>query len=503
MSEDLENIFRDGAIATGDSFIGREEELLKLESMIFEGKGAVHLVGPTRIGKSSLVREACRRYSDPSKHLLVEIIMGELVNAQDFWLSLSTAVREDLENADKWNPEFEKIYGEIKNLDPADSEWYIKFRPAFHSVLKQIVKVGCKLVLIIDEFDSVVRIFEKFSYYYQFLRSIYSEARYVVSGIIISRRRLHLLEQTCEHISSFHGVFSEMPLHAFSDLDMKAFYENLALYEVEVLPDGRERLDYYTGRLPHLCCRFAWRMVHKKLAHPFGGDDIRNIFRECLPQIDRHYEDLKRRLKEDGYLDFIFYLSIGAKVPSERDLESMIQMGVLATEQNDKATRYYSFSKDFMTYLRAKPVDLPAWDLIMSCEKKLKAIFNREYPELDRVTYNDLRSSNASTLCRRVERQYPALNPNWEQILVYCRELSDRKENPTVLDVLTLSKVISVIISEWTRFLRHFNGDPEWKTKLLAIKNVRNPMAHAKLEYISDQELAVCLKYCDEIIRLN
>lgn len=495
----MENIFIDGAIATGDSFIGRKEELKRLKSAIFDGKCSVSLVGSTRIGKSSLVREACRLYFDSSKHLLVEIVMAELESASDFWFSLVYSVQEALENAGQFNDEFEGIYAKIDDLDSSHNTWYIRFRSVFKKILRQIAKIGYKLILIIDEFDSVLRIFEQEAPYYQFQRSIYSDPQYNTSGVLISRRRLTLLASKCPHISPYPNVFFEMPLRAFSDADMKEFYDNLEISGVTVSPEGRERLEYYTGRMPHLCSRFARLMVDKKLERPFGGDDVKEIFRDCIPQIETHYDDLIRRLKEDEYLDFIFYLSIGAKVPGERNIENMRQMGVLTFDE--KSSRYYAFSKDFMAYLREKPLELPAWDMITGCEKKLKAFFKREYPELEKVTYKDLKSYDAAKIQGKIDRAY-SLNLNWGQVFSYSSNFSTRKENPTVVDVLTLSKIIDVIIENWTRFLKYFNGDSEWKNKLNVIKGVRNPAAHGHLEYVSEEELAVCLRYCEEVIRL-
>jgi hypothetical protein len=39
--------------------------------------------------------------------------------------------------------------------------------------------------------------------------------------------------------------------------------------------------------------------------------------------------------------------------------------------------------------------------------------------------------------------------------------------------------------------------------KLETIKKVRNPMAHAQVEHVTAEELAACMKYCEEIIRMK
>ena len=502
-----ENIFVVGPQASGMSFIGREQDIKDLETSIFAGVGAVHLVGPTRIGKSSIVSYVFDKNREYPNRICVQMSMGESLDAYDFWKTLAIEIREQIRDHEFWNKTFERLYKELEdNVDSSSKEWFADYRGPLKNILKQIQKSGFRLVLGLDEFDSVERLFGQESHYFQLLRSIYSEPMCATSGVIVSRRRLQLFEAQCKDVSTYHGVFREKTLYAFSDKDMDAFYDTLSLYNIRLSPGAKKKFSQYTGRLPYLCCMFAERMV----SHHAGGENLSDkdvvvIFKECLPQVDRYYEDLIDRLEADNYTEIVFYLSIGSKIPNvtKRHIDNLTTMGVLVPEEKGDSIQYYAYSKDFMTYFRTRTLKLPIWETMTLSEKKIKTIFKKEYPLLDDITYEKLLSESGDAIMRKIDREYPEIGLNWRQIKGYCEDLAAHKDNPTILDVLTLSKIVGVILDKWTtKFHQYFAGDDSWKLKLEYIKKMRNPMAHAMIDYIDQQELAVCMQYCNEIIHL-
>lgn len=510
----MSNLFVVGPVASGDSFFGREKEIRELTEAIFEGSGSVNLIGATRVGKTSLVNEVYARNTKREKCLSVKVSMAECTDAKDFWYMLSARIRAELKSVKQWDEIFEEYFNEIKNpVELRDDDfWYQIFRQPFKSILERVRQKGYRLVLTIDEFDSVTRTFGNLAYHYQLLASLYSEPDYATCGVLISRRRLHLLEKECNYISTLHGKFNERPLAAFSDQDMAAFHELLELHDIKINDKGKARFEYCTGRLPYLCCLLGERMVSMKnelgdTPIEYNEEDIKKIFNACLPMIDRFYEDLIKQLTRDSFLEFVFYLSVDAKLPNvtARDIENMKQMGVLRSELNRSGVPiYYAFSKDFMTYFKLKPLELPVWDTIMSSEKRLKGIFAKEYPELHTTTYDNLIGSNSDEIQRHIKRIYSGLYIDWDKIIHDARKLSMRKNHVTVLDVMTLSVVINAIIKYWdTKFFRHFGGDKTWIAKLELIRDVRNPAAHNQLDCIDKEELADCLQYCREIIQMR
>lgn len=508
MSALEENIFVVGPQATGMSFLGRKDEIIDLERSIFGGVGAIHLVGPTRIGKSSLVSVVFDRNRNRAKHICVQLSMGECSDAYDFWHTLAAEIREQISINELWNKNTERLFSELdSNVKSSSSNWFTDYRGPLKNILKQLEKSGFRMVLAIDEFDSVERIFGQNSHYFMLLRSIFNEPSCVTSGVIVSRRRLHLLEAKCPDISTFHGVFRELPLRAFNDKDMEIFYDTLGLYDIKLSSGAKRKIERYTGRMPYLCSMFAERMVsHNADGANISENEIVEIFKECLPQIDRYYEDLIERLDYDDHTEIVFYLSIGSKLPNvtKRHIRNLVTMGVLIPDNSSDIEQYYAYSKDFMTYFRTRTLKLPTWETMTLSEKKIKAIFAREYPRLAEVSYGDIQYDSKGAIEKEIAKLYPELNLNWRQIKGYCEDLAAHKENPTIIDVLTLSKVVGIILDRWDdRFHVYFSGDDSWKMKLAYIKKLRNPMAHAMVEYIDQEELAVCLKYCDEIIHMH
>ena len=501
------NIFVVGAKATGESFFGRKEEIQELSS-IFSGVRAVHLIAPTKAGKSSLAKTVFDKNGDTPNQLCVELCMAAHQDAAHFWTALYKKLRRAIIEADLRDPRFDTYFEEIDHIDQGNSMWFGAFTEPFQSILTHIGRRGYRLVLSIDEFDDVVRIFEQKSYYFQMLREIFYDPGFHTSGVIISRRPLKTLETRCPDISTFHGVFDKMPLRAFNQEDMQEYYTALEHYGIILTDNAKDRLIYYTGRMPYLCCMLARRMVAQRSSFEiFDAKTVDSVFQMCLPQIDEYYDDLIRYVETDGHLELLYYLSIDSVLPKEaveRDRKNMEIMGVLSHEEFEGKKVYYAFSRDFMTYFRLKPLDLPEWKMMTACEKKIKKIFSEVYPELVTTTYQDLLDEGVEALKARIHGKYPGIDLKWNQIRVYCENLSAHKKNPSVLDVLTLAQVIDRILKKWDeKFCHYFNGDPSWKTKLELIKEIRNPMAHAQMEYISKEKLAPCMKYCEEIIRLS
>lgn len=503
------NIFIVGPVARSESFWGRRKQIQDLTDSLYHGVGAIHLVGPTRIGKSSLINRVIEDNRDTPNHLTVMINMGECAQAYDFWSMLANELQEQVEDSGLWDDSFEKAYQGISFLDSGEtSNWFLFYRIALGKILRHIGKLKCRLVLVIDEFDSAPRVFENQSHYFQLLRSIYSDAKYVTSGVIISRKRLHLLESNCADISTFHGVFRELTLHGFSDEDMEEYYHLFQRYGIILSEDAKTQLVYYTGKMPYLCCMFGERMAfHMQDLSACSAENIREVFRECLPQINQYYDDLVKRLEKDNQIEVVFYCSIGSRMPrtTERDIENMCAMGILFQEETEPENkRYYAYCHDFMTYIQTLPMKLEIWPMMMESERKLKRIFGLEYPILAQTRYLEFTGDNQDAVRRNVNCNCSNIHIDWRTVVSYAKDLANHKDNPSVLDVLTLSYIIKYIVCEWDRrFYRYFNGDSEWKRKLKTIADTRKPMAHAHELFIDEKDLSVCMKYCKEIVNLE
>ena len=184
----------------------------------------------------------------------------------------------------------------------------------------------------------------------------------------------------------------------------------------------------------------------------------------------------------------------------------MIAMGYLnETTERDGTPSYYAYSRGFMYYLRMKPLDMDTWSLLSASEKKLKCIFGMVYPKFSEVTLRDIEgpdAEHAKTIISEAHRETGfRWDPTTEKFLKSARAYL---ENPSVLDTIAITFVISRITHNWDRrFARFFNDDSTWKNKLELIAEVRNPVAHMHEASIAEDKMACCKRYMEELMELE
>lgn len=497
----VKNIFKVGPQVSGESFIGRKVWIRKMTEDLFDSKCAISLVGPTRIGKSSLVRQVLAENAHRTDRMVIRMCMGEMKNAVMFWNELIEQLREGIEDADLWDEKLEKLYNELYMIDQDNAIWPTVFRRVCRRVFSCLMKAGVQVLLVIDEFDAVVQVFGETVADYQLLRSLYSEPdKYCLNGVLISRRTLKFMEQKVQSLSTLHGVFAKETLDEFNDADMEEYYSVLEKSGITLTEDGKEQLLYYTGANPYLCSIFGQRLVASQRGCA-NSQVIREIYQERKGSIMEYYEDLIERLTEDNHLEALIYLSLGSMqhLVSRGDLDNMRSLGVL---RYDDFIGHYAYSADFMKYLKTKPLNIPHWQLLSGAEKALKALMARLCPRLSEIS--DI--SGAAGLVNRMEleKAYSWLKPQWAGLEQSIAALSDHMQAPTVLDAMSLPQVITAILADWEKLFCHsFGSDGEWKAKLQLIRDLSSPLTGANEQYVTKDKLATCCQYCQQLIQMN
>ena len=502
--DDKEKIeFAVGPQATDGSFLGRRKELEKLQKLVFSGHAALSLVGPTRIGKSSLVSRALKLNPAPEGQIRVKLCMGEMQSGFDFWTTLFRKLCRAVRHTDLWNETLEEDLDTIEGLEPDDTRWFLRCRSALENLFEAVKNADWSVLLIIDEFDGAQRVFGGDVASYQLLRSIYSDSAYCTHGILISRKPLSMLEKNISYLSSFHGVFNEFPLKPFSDDSMEDVWRALKQHDIALTPEAKEDFLYYADRQPYLCSMFCSCMTARlSLTGTLDQDSIRTVFESCLPEINKHYDSLAGELQSDGFLEFAQALSLGIRPPriGNRSWDAIRSTGELVQPEGDAP---YFFTRDFMEYLREQPLNTPIWDSLTGCEQKLKAIFRRVYPALATIRYRELcaRTDQESYL----KQQFPQMGLKWETIKNNGKGLVSRKTDASILDTLTLTFVTERIRDRWdTAFARFFPGDAAgWCKNLQQLGELRNAIAHGHIDYIETAELARLQELCRSVIALE
>lgn len=504
------NIFAVGEIASGDKFIGRRKEIERL-SIVFDTTVSLHLVGAARIGKSSLVDRVFELRSGDEGCLPVRLDMSTYENASQFWYSLCEEIVDAIETSELDTSAIQKHIDTLLSMDSGDSNWYAHMRRPLTKVLEGLAKLGERIVIAIDEFDAVTRVFEGNAAYYQMLRSLFSEPKYGFNGAIVSRRNLEVLEAKTEAVSTFHGVFDTLRLKAFCSEEINEFYAKLGTCGIEIDDEGRAQFEYFTGGIPYLCCMLGKQLIDVANGeNPFdiNLDDVLAAHRNCQSEIWRYYNDLVIRLEEDGHLEPLVYLAFDEMrtLSYSHNRNNMLAMGYLNEELGeDGSYSYYAYSRGFMAFLRSRPLSVPIWDLLSASEKKLKEIFAAEFPLFANIHSQDARGTISQSDKNSIANSYPELNfGKWTQQETFLRDSNAYMDNPSVLDVLAITYVIDEINYFWdARFSKYFNDDVSWKNKLAAIKSVRNPFAHAHGDCISEKDRAQACLHMQELLNLE
>lgn len=495
------NVFVVGPEATGDSFLGRKAEVEKLDEDIFLNEGTCHLVGVPRIGKSSLIKRVLSLHADEEDCLILKLTMGESKSAFQFWCGVWEGILSGLEEKGIPLTPFQPFLNQLQAIDEDDPKWYSRMNGPLKQLCRALGKNNLRLILVIDEFDAVLTVFGQDTWHYQLLRTLASEREHSITCVVISRRSLSLLEGRASILSTFHGVFPPQRILGFNERDMEEVYSTLAVYDIQLTDSAIDRMTYYTGNIPMLCCMLCKRLVDKYCRETADADLIDELWRDSREEVHTYYDDLISRLRDDGFLnDLSSILFLKGKPVNRAMKERMEDMGILhspASEDNP-----YAYSQDFTTYLKLSKLDLPTWDLIIAVEEKLKELMVSEYPELMQDDFRDLSEEKFNKI-----NSATGLGLALKTVSDNCRKLIAHKDEIYLIDGLGFGFVLGRIMYEknWKiRFSKRFPADDgDWYARLELIRKIRDPYAHGHAKYLSDGDLAQCNRYCEELIKLD
>lgn len=197
-----------GAIRRGSDFYGRQAEINQIFGLLRNGQ-SVSLIGPRRIGKSSLLIHLCRpetvkQLDSSAKMLLV------LIDCQEFGGSPPEELYEAL------------LDGLIDAADDAGvklktPEGTATYR-ALDRLLNQITRSGMSVVVLLDEFELLAANDLLTPYFFARLRGL--TTKYGLAYFTASQRPLFAITAEEEILSSpFFNIFVTLPLGLFSHED--------------------------------------------------------------------------------------------------------------------------------------------------------------------------------------------------------------------------------------------------------------------------------------------
>ena len=519
---------------TGDNFIGREIELRELKNQIFDAavrRNSINfsLTGNNRIGKTSLIREACRRFEE-QLHPDIIVLSLSLEGSNGFWKFWAMRVvanlfkkldmdiveqrRADLkEKLLKIENYFDnrEVLGNLFKEEELEQEFAKKNIDLLFALLR-----ACDIfvILIIDEFDLSNRVFgeQEFSWFRGLLQQ-----GYYLTVVTVSRRELYYIETSAFGGSTLHGTFTKYGLYGFNNEEIEAFFVKLADKGYPLSKEQREDVIYYCGRSPYFLAIMGNSIMQAGTEIP----PIQQLFEEYSKMYYDSFESTIKILKEENLLQAMLQMFIGPNCNLQRDdVARLIGMGycqrksVLPGKQDkngyediyhtyEEDSAYITICNSFIDYLatvKEKDVE-DIYPKLHKVERGLRDIARNklieEYKDLWKVELE-----NISTNCLRQKPDGKKRIEIRDRFYRKYKNQHQQAENPEKLDdsllhVISFTDLGDVIVSMWDKVKDIFkvekNVFSKWMTK---IQNVRNPYAHSNAEVVT----SIQLKEVDDII---
>lgn len=230
-----------GAIRQAADFHGRQSEISQILGLLGNGQ-SVSLIGPRRIGKSSLLIHLCRpdvrleMGLDPGLRLFV------LLDCQEVGGSPPEEVYESLLNGLENAARAGGITLEPLVGDPGTYR-------ALDRLLHQINQQGVSVVFLLDEFELLAANEHLTPYFFARLRGL--TTKYGLAYLTASQRPLFAITAEEEILSSpFFNIFVTLPLGLYPPEEANALFDaRLDSTSVAFSPALREHLCFLVG--PH------------------------------------------------------------------------------------------------------------------------------------------------------------------------------------------------------------------------------------------------------------
>jgi hypothetical protein len=256
--------FHRGAIRRAEEFHGRESEINQVLGLLRNGQ-SVSIVGPRRIGKSSLLLHLSRPATraalgmSPPQALFVPIDCQELGGSppEEVYEAFLTSLLEEAEAADMEVGEINRP-GTYRALDRA---------------LHKIHASGSQVVLLLDEFELLAANEHLTPYFFARLRGL--TTKYGLAYLTASQRPLFAITADEQILSSpFFNIFVSLPLGLFSEAEARSMLaRRLTNCAISFNPALTDHLIHLVGPHPfflHLAAYHAFQLLAegKKLADP-------------------------------------------------------------------------------------------------------------------------------------------------------------------------------------------------------------------------------------------
>jgi hypothetical protein len=478
-----------GGIVSGPRFVGRRTEIARIRQRVLDsGHDCTSLVGPPRIGKSSLAWEA----------LMTQEVVARNPGVIPVWISLNTCA--DLPGLIR-----ELVSGVREKLDHRralsaplrhDSDLILRdsarrwedFYQDTKVLLRQLRRERFRVVAVLDEFDSARSVFTVPHSALQVLRQLGYENDHKVTWVTTSRRELRqIVNQSGAVTSNFPGIFDQVPVRCFSDDEMS---ELAGLAEAAgVRCDMAEcisTLSWLTGGHPWLCAKAMSEVCHQWSA--LGVIDWQLLKQEMSRFLAGYYEDLWGLLGEDGRADILLEVLFGPqKQATVSDLHGLAASGLLMKTGDG----YQAFSAHFADHLRTRSSRLGEDDLWRRAENQVREAIRGSFLANYGIDWPD-----------EIAHRFPEIRSIINRIGSYCeQEEPFTAKAADILDFFEMSDLWTLIKLHWELFEERLGGSPVvWEARFRLLAEIGRPLARGEDFLTSQSARRQAQEYCAKLL---
>ena len=518
------------------SFISRDGELEYLFSEIFEevdkerGKINYSITGINRIGKTSLIKELCRKF-DEQDHPNTFVLFTSLEGVDNFWSFWCGAVitplikmldMDEVKNIDdyyynevgKIKAYFEdkgvrsRLY--TKECDSVENEDAKGNLELFLSIIGQC---GKNILLIIDEFDLAARVFGEETFF-DWFRALLQDENHPLSAVTISRRSIYYIETTAFGGSTLSGTFKQYPVFGFKNSELEKYFGILAENGCQLDDNQKKSVIYYCGRSPFYLAIMGNDIL--KANREKGLFDVVHLFK----MEKRYYENFRyiiESLKRENLYTTMLQLFVGPQSLdnnlNNEEIAKLIGNGHCVekaelcdgTEGNEYKDIYNTYEEDY--------------DYLTISNSFIDYLKIQKKQDVDKI-FVDL--MQAETMLRNLVRKHMEKNEGWKEklekivmddvikndknrkeklklALVRYNRMREDAGNPegtddSILNVINLSELGQVITRDWKEYSNELPSDlnsNKFTDGMSLLNKVRNPVAHCNIGIVPlEQKMA-------------
>ncbi len=514
-----------GGIVCGNRFIGRENELLQVKQRALASAfGNLAIMGLPRIGKSSLAWQAIMTQE---KELLekntipVWIVTSDFSNTADLLKSFSNSLCRKLRHTSIADRSLEFIIESNKQIQAATSV-NNSLKGPLTDILIDLKDLKYKVILIFDEFDAAQNFMT--SDEFSFLRTISYVPDRKICIVTTSRKTIEAIEATDGGVSNFHGIFNNIRLGLYDETSWNAYWawvEKVFPARDVPLHMYKKEAEWKVGRHPFLLdvlnyYNYEGRTFHRDVLQNLEID-LNALFNDMEGTLKK--EAIKNSKDEMTLFDIAMQLVIGPvtiatpegddtkrlegyhflRMVNQEEKEKLIGFTTGAVKESGMA--YICFS-DYFTkrFVLKNATNIPYWQEWSITEKKLRQLvktyiqetFGNDWEEKIRAKFEPKIYGWKAGFEKMVSwRSFSQLN-----FTSSSKHLVDYSAPSTIFDVF-----VSPAWNDW--FYDVFQGQKsEWQKKFEHLAKVRNPVAHNSEEFVSQEELTLATRYCNEILKV-